>query len=113
MRSGAIVRGISSTLPHTSMSTIRYFISYTGVKLPLRPVNEIHADETDNRNTFFRCTYDASGHLSILEKLVYGELEMKHEYAYHDNGSLKQATITDADEEVTELQFAEDGTPIT
>ena len=34
----------------------------------------------------------------LCQKAVYGEVELQHRYEYHDNGNLKQAEITEADE---------------
>ncbi|MCQ8105266.1 RHS repeat protein [Methylomonas sp. SURF-2] len=89
----------------------RFFISYSGVKLPLKLVNEIEAGGLDNRNTFFKGYYDEEDRLVRCEKLVYGETELLHVYAYDDNGTLRQAEITDADGEVTQLSFDAQGQP--
>ncbi len=32
----------------------RYFLTYTGVKLPLTLLNELQPGQLENRNTFFR-----------------------------------------------------------
>lgn len=87
----------------------RYFISYSGVKLPLKLVNEIEEGGLDNRNTFFKGYYDAQDRLVRCEKLVYGETELLHNYEYDDNNVLRQAEITDADGELTLLTFDEQG----
>lgn len=88
----------------------RYFISYSGVKLPLKLVNEL-ADESylENRNTYFRGCYDTEQRLMLLEKLVYGDVELRHVYIYHANGALAEAEITDADGEINVLRFDEKG----
>jgi len=93
-------------------SACRFFVSYSGVKLPLKLVNELDQDGLSNRNTYFRAHFDAQGHLVLCEKLVYGEIEFTHRYAYHANGVLKQAEITTADEETSVLCFDDAGTPI-
>ncbi|MDD2761614.1 MAG: DUF6156 family protein [Methylomonas sp.] len=90
----------------------RYFVSYSGVKLPLKLVNELADSDRENRNTFFRGYFDAQQRLLRCEKLVYGELELLHSYQYHDNGVLSQAEITDADGEVTILSFDAEGKPM-
>ena len=51
----------------------RYFLSYSGVSLPLRLVSPLAASELQNRNTYFRAVYDDADRL--VAKLVYGEVE--------------------------------------
>ncbi|MDT4329224.1 DUF6156 family protein [Methylomonas sp. MED-D] len=88
----------------------RYFISYSGVKLPLKLVNELpDASHLENRNTYFRGFFDGDERLLLLEKLVYGDVELRHQYSYHGNGTLSQAEITDVDGEITVLSFDEAG----
>lgn len=91
----------------------RYFISYSGIKLPLKLVNEL-PDEShlENRNTYFRGFFDGNERLLLLEKLVYGDIELRHRYRYHPNGVLADAEITDADGEIDVLRFDENGTSI-
>lgn len=91
--------------------TPRFFVTYSGVKLPFNLVSELQPDEVQNRNTFFRGYFDAQGRITGFEKIAYGEVELKHDYAYHDNGKLKQAQITDIDGEATLLEFDADGGP--
>lgn len=95
----------------TSQGTCRHFVTYSGVKLPFKLVNELGDNELGNRNTYFRGYFDADGRLSGFDKLVYGEIELSHRYTYHDNGKLLRAEITDADEELTVLDFDEAGQP--
>lgn len=90
----------------------RYFISYSGVKLPLKLVTQLTEAELQNRNTYFRGNFDSQDRLVSCQKLVYGEIELEHRYGYYDSGTLKQAEITDADGEVTLLQFDEAGAPL-
>lgn len=91
---------------------VRYFTSYSGIRLPLKPVGEIAGDGLDNRNTFFRGWFDEHERLRVLEKVVYSELELRHAYDYHPNGALQRAEVTDVDGEVAVLRFAEDGQPL-
>lgn len=86
--------------------TSRYFLTYSGVKLPLRLLNELSPDQIENRNTYFRGDFDAQDRLVGLQKLVYGAVELEHRYTYDDHGVLIHAEITDADGEVTTLEFA-------
>jgi len=93
------------TTSNVNRGTLRFFVTYTGVKLPFRLVNELQPSEVENRNTFFRGNYDAQDRLIGFDKLAYGEIELSHRYIYHDNGMLKQAEITDIDGEVTVMDF--------
>lgn len=90
----------------------RHFVTYSGVKLPFKLVNELSESELDNRNTFFRGYFDADGKLTGFDKLVYGEIELSHRYEYHAGGNLSRAEITDADEELTVLEFDADGNAV-
>lgn len=98
-------------LAKENRGTSRFFVTYTGVKLPFRLVNELQAGEVENRNTFFRGYFDEQDRLAGFDKLAYGEIELMHRYAYHDNGKLKWAEITDIDGESTVLEFDADGDP--
>lgn len=82
----------------------RYFITYTGVKLPFTLTAELDEAETNNRNTFFKGIFDADGMLLSFQKLVYGEVEMEHRYSYGEDGALLRAEIIDADGELTVVE---------
>jgi hypothetical protein len=86
--------------------TRRYFVSYSGIKLPLKLVNEITEHALHNRNTYFCGHFDTQDHLVRCQKVVYGEVESEHVYSYHDNGALKQADIIE-DDETRSLTFPE------
>lgn len=90
----------------TSPVTIRYFNTYSGVKLPFRLTAELGAAEIANRNTYFRGEFDAAGTLLGFEKRVYDEVELAHRYNYGEDGSLLRAEISDADGEVTVVETA-------
>lgn len=85
--------------------TRRYFLSYSGVKLPLQLVEELEEGALRNRNTWFVAEYDAAGRVLHIEKRVYGEIEMTHDYEYTANGTLARATIQigDDDPQIVEL----------
>ncbi|MDO9105132.1 MAG: DUF6156 family protein [Methylovulum sp.] len=91
----------------------RYFISYSGVKLPLKLVDPLTATQLNNRNTYFQGYFDVQERLLLCQKVVYGEIELEHRYTYYSNNVLRQAEITDADGELTVLQFDEEGAPRT
>jgi hypothetical protein len=95
----------------SDQATCRYFLSYSGIKLPLNLVNPLTADETQNRNTYFCGYYDADERLIGCQKLVYGEVETEHRYSYHDNGAISQADIIQ-DDETNTLLFDEQGAPL-
>lgn len=92
---------------------IRFYTSYSGVTLPLKLVSEIAEQDMRNRNTFFQGCYDQNNRLCICRKVVYGETEFEHLYSYHDNGALKQAVISENEDESTTLLFDEQGQPLT
>jgi hypothetical protein len=90
----------------------RYFLSYSGVKLPLRLVSPLAATELENRNTFFRAKFDDADRLISCEKIVYGEVELSHLYEYRADGVLARARIGMGDDEPTEVVFDENGAPV-
>jgi hypothetical protein len=90
----------------------RYFVSYSGVKLPLNLVTAIPPEALANRNTFIRAYYGSTGMLRGFEKVVYGQVEVTHRYEYHRNGALRSAEITMLDEDPVVLHFDETGIPI-
>ncbi len=95
-------------MPDKCLPEWRYFLSYSGVKLPLKLVNELVESDTDNRNTYFRAAYDEQARMVLCQKVVYGELEMEHRYRYYDSGALEEAEITMAGE-TRQIRFADSG----
>lgn len=87
----------------------RYFLSYTGVKLPLKLLTELEPAQLENRNTYFKGYFDAEERLLGLQKMVYGEVEMEHRYSYHPNGVLSGVEIIDAEGESNRMAFDEAG----
>ncbi|GAB4063174.1 DUF6156 family protein [Uliginosibacterium sediminicola] len=96
----------------TTASRERYFLSYSGIKLPLQLLEELPADALRNRNTWFRACYDEAGRMISCEKLVYGEVEMRHDYRWSAAGTLLEARIQgpDEDEDAQIIQFGESST---
>lgn len=82
----------------STATTLRYFLTYRGVKLPLCMTEEIDAHALRHRNTYFRAGFDAQGRMNWVEKLVYGEVEMRHDYCYGHDGQLDHAVISMPDE---------------
>jgi hypothetical protein len=89
-------------------SEFRYFVSYSGVKLPLKLVNEITGGSLNNRNTYYRSQFDARDRIVLCQKVVYGEVESEHRYQYYNDGALKSVQIAE-DDEVREIHFNELG----
>ncbi len=91
---------------------VRYFVSYTGVKPPVKLVNPLELADLSNRNTFIIATFDAQDRLLGFEKMVYGEIEISHKYEYDGDGVLRRAEIY-MDEETTEMRFDAQGALLT
>lgn len=87
----------------------QFFLSYSGVALPLNLVSEITPDGVENRNTYFGACVDDAGRLTLIHKVVYGEVEMSHRYEYAPEGWLKRAEIINADDEGRRLLFDAEG----
>ena len=49
-------------------ASCRYFVSYSGVQLPLNLVQPLEPSGLNNRNTYFRAWYNAQGQLVTCEK---------------------------------------------
>ena len=87
----------------------RYFLSYSGVKLPFNLVSPLPEEGLGHRNTYIRAYYDAAGRLTGFEKVVYGEVELTHSYGYHASGALARAVVAMLDEEPSVLLYDEAG----
>jgi hypothetical protein len=85
-------------------SRLKFFLSYSGRGLPLNLVSTIEPADLENRNTYFRAEYDTQDRMILCEKIVYGEVELRHCYRYREDGGLASATI-EMDGEATELEF--------
>ena len=94
-----------------ALGICRYFLTYTGVELPFKLVTPLSDSDVENRNTYFRGYFDADERLLGFDKMVYGEIEMAHRYAYHPNGALKQVEVTDIDGDIARLDFDAQGEP--
>lgn len=94
----------------TDVACVRHFVTYSGVKLPLNLSTSLTDDELRNRITFYRAAYNAAGQMLKVEKMVYGEIESCHEYAYHPGGALREARLVMVAEETgTLMLFDEQG----
>ena len=84
----------------------QYYLSYSGLKLPLKLVSPMKSEEIENRNIYYGVHLDVNGNPISIHKVVYGEIEMQHEYGYSDSGDLKWAEITNIDNEVQRFEFS-------
>lgn len=96
-------------MKHGLPGDCRYYLTYTGVSLPLSLWTPLEPEQIANRNTYFRGYFDEQGRLAGLQKIVYGETELEHRYHYDDEGVLRRAEITDAEGELTVLLCDEQG----
>jgi len=94
-----------------SQPSCKYFLTYSGIKLPLNLCQPLEESSVVNRNTYFRAWYDSEDRITVIHKVVYGEVEMEHHYQYQDNGLLAEAEIVDADGDVKVVSFDENGMP--
>jgi len=86
-------------------SQTRYFLTYSGIRLPLALSDELDPASVRHRGTYFKAHYDHRGRMIHIEKIVYGEVEMEHVYEYDLTGRLLIARITTAGEETQVLSF--------
>jgi len=93
-------------------TTCRFFVTYTGMKMPFRLVEAIPDAQLTHRNTFIRAYFDAAGLLTGFDKMVYGEVELAHRYEYHANGAIRRAEVTMVDEDTVVVAFDEAGQPL-
>ena len=91
---------------NTTSPQLRFFLTYRGVSLPLTMAEELDENALRNRNTYFRAAYDAAGRMLSVEKLVYGEVELRHDYEWGEDGKLRTATISAPDEEPQVVHLA-------
>lgn len=87
---------------------LHYFLTYSGIGLPLKLVNPLDRDAILNRNTYFIARFDDHGRLAVCRKIVYGEVEFEHQYGYDEKGALRRAEITEEDE-TRAIEFDEQG----
>ena len=87
----------------------QYFLSYSGISLPLNLVSPITLEELENRNTYFGANVDEQGRLVLIHKLVYGDVELSHRYGYDAGGKLEWAEIHGIDEDGRKLFFDDSG----
>jgi len=95
------------TMPEGAVCS-RFYVSYTGIKLPVRMVNPLEEKDLANRNTFIIAYFDKDDKMVGFEKMVYGAVELSHYYDYYPSGALQQAEIM-MDDVVTLIDYDEAG----
>lgn len=90
--------------------TVRHFVTYSGIRPPARLVEPLEPAALEHRNTFVRAVYDADDRLIRFDKMVYGAVELTHEYTYHPTGRISWARVTVGGETAT-MTFDADGRP--
>lgn len=96
-------------MTEASRGECRYFVTYSGIKLPFNLSQLLAPEALSNRNTFFRAWFDGQDRITGFQKMVYGEVELEHRYEYFASGALKRAEIIDAEEESTIMDFDDSG----
>ena len=94
---------------HVHEEECRYFLTYTGITLPLKLLTPLAESNIANRNTYFRAYYDDQNRMVVCQKVVYGEMELEHRYAYYPSGTLKRAEIIEAEDDPKVMRFDEQG----
>jgi hypothetical protein len=84
----------------------RHFVSYSGVRLPLKLITPLDGESVDKRITYFRGYYNDQEQLLAVEKVVYGEIEFEHRYQYYPDGRLQSAELREVDEAPRVMEFA-------
>jgi hypothetical protein len=98
------------TMPENAVCS-RYFVSYTGVKLPVKMVNPLEEKDLSNRNTFIIAYFDKDERMVGFEKMVYAAIELSHFYDYYPDGAIKSAEIL-MDDVTTFIHYDEAGNMI-
>lgn len=82
-----------------------YYVTYSGVGLPLKLVSPIDENDLYLRNTYFRQYTNDQNQKIIIEKIVHGRVEMVHKYTYDQENRVIEVEITDTDEEPKKIQL--------
>jgi len=95
-----------------SVLSVRYFTAYSGIKFPLKLVNELDNASLQRRITYFKGYYQDNGLILKLEKVVYGEVEFTHQYDYYPDGTLRKLMLIEGEEKPRILLFDRQGNAI-
>lgn len=96
-------------VPANNGESEKYFATFGGYALPLRPVQQLSRAEAEARETYVVARYEASGRLVEMRKLSRGAVFFRHEYVYDDRGTLVRAIVTNQDGRSSVLERSRDG----
>ena len=71
---------IDGTMSMEEELELRYFLTYSGVNLPLKLIMPLSPESIENRNTYFAARIDDLGRLIACRKIVYGEVEFDQSF---------------------------------
>jgi hypothetical protein len=92
---------------------VEYYRGWGGYSHPIVLQNKITKDEADavaaTGAAYVIGYYDADGRLTRVVKMLRGAVFFDFAYAYHPNGKLMSARVTNADGVVSERDYDESG----
>ncbi|MDA0662434.1 MAG: DUF6156 family protein [Proteobacteria bacterium] len=74
-----------------------HYGSFAGYWIPLHLVEPIDREIALSRQTYYIGFYDKAGKLCRVEKYFDGALFFRHDYAYYENGVIRESRIRNAD----------------
>ena len=69
---------------------VRYFRAFDTIEMPMRPYREISRTEAEASEAYFRARYDEVNHLSEVEKIRHGEVDLRYRFRYYDSGVVRE-----------------------
>ena len=88
---------------------VKYYTTFAGYNLPLHLTEQISKGRALMMGTYYVGFFSPDGTLSQVEKYYQGNLFFRHEYSYHENGSLRRNCVTNADGHVTINHYDQSG----
>lgn len=82
-----------------------YYGGWSGYGVPRVPQEPISETEARGRDAFYVARYDGEGRLASFQKFLHGERDWGDEYAYWDNGKVKERVLRKADGTQTVQRF--------
>lgn len=69
----------------TGESTVRYFETWGGYRLPRIPQREILSSDVQSRSVYYEATYDQRGRMLSFRKYSSGRIEWEDRCSYQDD----------------------------